>query len=67
MQLIMYIYIFRKIFFIINLGDDNLALKAQSARKNRSKIYFLDACEDEDDGFIEGGVTKKYYQPLALE
>jgi hypothetical protein len=36
-----------------------LTLKAQSARKNKSKINFLDACEDEDDGFIEDGVTNE--------
>jgi hypothetical protein len=36
-----------------------LALKTQSGRKNRSKINFLDACEDEDEGFIEGGVTNE--------
>jgi hypothetical protein len=36
-----------------------LARKVQSSRKNSSKINFLDACEDEDDGFIEGGVTNE--------
>jgi hypothetical protein len=36
-----------------------LTLKTQSARKNRSKINFLDACDEEDDGFIEGGVTNE--------
>ncbi len=36
-----------------------MALKAQSARKNKSNINFLDACEDEDDGFIEGGITNE--------
>jgi hypothetical protein len=36
-----------------------LTLKAQSPRKNRSKINFLDACDDEDDGFIEGGITNE--------
>jgi hypothetical protein len=38
-----------------------LALKTQSGRKNKtnSKINFLDASEDYDDGFIEGGVTNE--------
>jgi hypothetical protein len=36
-----------------------LTLTAQSVRKNRSKINFLDAFEDEDDGFIEGGITNE--------
>jgi hypothetical protein len=36
-----------------------LTVKAQSARKNKSKINFLDACDDEDEGFIESGVTNE--------
>jgi hypothetical protein len=55
----MCIYIFKKEYTKIYMGDDTLIPKAQSPRKNKnnSKINFLDACEDEEDGFIEGGLT----------